>query len=82
MIIITVLFIYFKIYGYIQQVIILGKVPVLQFSFSFLSSHLWKLYMQVMFQYAARRSPLKIDDLLASINSWNDGGGHDTEMVG
>lgn len=38
--------------------------------------------MQVMFQYAARRSPLKIDDLLASINSSNDGGGHDSEMVG
>uniref|UniRef100_A0A9I9DZW0 Snurportin-1 n=1 Tax=Cucumis melo TaxID=3656 RepID=A0A9I9DZW0_CUCME len=39
-------------------------------------------YSKVMFQYAARRSPLKIDDLLASINSSNDGGGHDTEMVG
>ncbi|XP_023529237.1 snurportin-1 [Cucurbita pepo subsp. pepo] len=40
-------------------------------------------YSKVMFQYAARHSPLKVDDLLTSINSSND---HredgDTEMDG
>lgn len=39
-------------------------------------------YSKVMFQYAARHSPLKIDDLLGSMNSPNDGKDRDTEMAG
>ncbi|KAF3964551.1 hypothetical protein CMV_011166 [Castanea mollissima] len=41
-------------------------------------------YSKVMFQYMARHSPLRIDDLLASINSSNDQENKpsDVEMVG
>lgn len=41
-------------------------------------------YSKVMFQYAVRHSPLKIDDLLASINSTNgqENKPHDVEMAG
>lgn len=41
-------------------------------------------YSKVMFQYMARHSPLRIDDLLASINSLSDQENKpsDVEMVG
>ncbi|XP_021775892.1 snurportin-1-like isoform X1 [Chenopodium quinoa] len=39
-------------------------------------------YSKVVFQYMARRSPLKIDDLLGSINSRSDQENKDVEMSG
>lgn len=42
----------------------------------------WQLF-QVMFQYAARHSPLRIEHLLASVDSCiQDGSTSDADMVG
>lgn len=44
----------------------------------------WILYLQVMFQYMVRHSPLRIEDIVASINLSIDEGNmpSDVEIVG